>query len=263
MKSSVVQNNFSAGVLEPRMNGRTELPQYASGLQNGDNCLTIPLGGIRRRPGLRYLDTLKRKPVQNVSTPTMPEGGTAGNINDFDDDTSTTTTNNISTTDPYIVVSYNYGSATEQSVIDVRNISITSGSTDEFYIQDSTDGVTWNNLLQLGLVDTTPRSYRVYGGTKQYLRLAKIGGTDLTTDKVTLSGFWSYSSGAISEVQILDFTLSDTRKFVFALTEGNIAVYEDDVFYTSISVPYLSDDVKAVDWTRLESVMILDRKSVV
>jgi hypothetical protein len=257
MKTLVIQNNFAAGVLEPRMKGRTDVPLYASGLEMAENCLTIPLGGLTRRPGLRYVDTLPRKVVENTATPTMANGGTAGNIDDFDLETSTATTVNIGTVDPYVVASYNYGAPIEQGFIDVALISITSGTTDEFYVQDSTDGITWSNVAQLPLVDTTPRNYRVRGNTKRYLRLAKIGGTDLGTDKVTLSGFWSYSFGARSDVQLLDFTISQTKKFVFALTDMNLSVYDADVFWGDIAVPFLSAEVKDVDWTRLEAVMLM------
>ena len=259
MKAHVIQNNFASGVLEPRILGRNDVPLYQKGLQSAQNCITIPLGGIRRRPGLRYIDTAQRKISANIATPTMINGGTPGDIDDHDNPeaSSTTTTTNISTLDPYVVAEYDYTIATNQYVIDVVEIFLTTGTSDEFYVQDSDDGIAWSNVGQLPIVDSVARSYRFVGNTKRYLRLARIGSTDLLTAKITLSGFFSYSSGDISDVQLIDFVISDSFKFFLVLTDRNIAVYKDDAFYRNLRSPFESDIVRDVDWTRLEAVMIM------
>jgi hypothetical protein len=122
MKTITIQNNFNAGVVNPRLKGRVDLPAYPKSLQAGDNCITIPYGGVRRRPGLRYVDTLKRKLVQNASIASMPEGGTAASISDFSLTTTTATTGNIGTVNPYIVAQHDYGSSEALYFIDVTGL---------------------------------------------------------------------------------------------------------------------------------------------
>ena len=136
MKTVVLQNNFAAGVFEPRLKGRTDIPQYAKALEIGENCITIPLGGVKRRPGLTYIDQLPNKLVEINATPTMPEGGTATDINDFDYETSTQTTGLIGVVDPYVVAQYNLGSPAQVDFLDVIGISLSNdSSSDEFFVQ--------------------------------------------------------------------------------------------------------------------------------
>ena len=57
-RSLYQQNNFTSGVLEPRLKGRIDIQQYYNGLQTGDNVLCLPQGGIRLRPGLVFEDEI-------------------------------------------------------------------------------------------------------------------------------------------------------------------------------------------------------------
>ena len=256
MKTITIQNNFNAGVLDPRLKGRVDLPYYGKALQQGTNCLTIPFGGLRRRPGLRYVDTLPRKRVNNTNTATMPEGGTAADISDFSTLTSTVTTGNIGVVNPYIVAHHDYGAAEALVFIDVMGLSLTAGTSTQFVIQHSADNTSWTTLYSIPLVDTTSRNIRVAGVTNRYIRLARVGATDLTTSKVNLAGFWSSTAGAISDVALHEFTYSESRSFLFVLTDYNIAVYENGVLHSNIRSPYPSAAVKAVDSARTDIVTI-------
>jgi len=57
-RSSNLQSNFSAGVLEPRLASRTDVEQYNRGAKELTNCKSIPLGGVTRRPGTRFVKAL-------------------------------------------------------------------------------------------------------------------------------------------------------------------------------------------------------------
>jgi hypothetical protein len=57
-RSLYQQNDFTSGVLEPRLKGRIDIAQYFKGLQRGDNIMLLPQGGIRNRYGLQYMDTI-------------------------------------------------------------------------------------------------------------------------------------------------------------------------------------------------------------
>ena len=102
-KTRFVQNNFVSGVLSPLLKGRTDLEQYYQGLEQADNFVLMPQGGIRRRPGTEFIQKALPILTRNTTVNTMPNGGTGANISDEDDATSTVTTTNISTVNPYIV----------------------------------------------------------------------------------------------------------------------------------------------------------------
>jgi hypothetical protein len=53
-----IQTNFSVGETDPLIRGRIDLSQYYSALQKATNVTIIPQGGVRRRPGLRYVTEL-------------------------------------------------------------------------------------------------------------------------------------------------------------------------------------------------------------
>lgn len=55
MKSFLFQTSMSRGELDPQTAGRIDLKAYYSGLATATNVLTIPQGGVKKRPGLEFL----------------------------------------------------------------------------------------------------------------------------------------------------------------------------------------------------------------
>ena len=55
------KTNFTAGELSPELLGRADLNAYANGALKLENVFIEPTGGIHRRPGLQYLQTLMGK----------------------------------------------------------------------------------------------------------------------------------------------------------------------------------------------------------
>ena len=55
MKYRYVQNSFTSGELHPRLDGRTDLGDYASGVSTLENFITFRQGGVARRMGARYI----------------------------------------------------------------------------------------------------------------------------------------------------------------------------------------------------------------
>jgi hypothetical protein len=49
------KNRFLAGELTPRLKGAVDLPIYQQGCEKQKNMLTLPLGGVTRRPGTQYI----------------------------------------------------------------------------------------------------------------------------------------------------------------------------------------------------------------
>jgi len=56
-KSQFLQSSFASGELSPLILGRTDLDQYYKGGQTVENVVIVPQGGIKRRPGTKYVCT--------------------------------------------------------------------------------------------------------------------------------------------------------------------------------------------------------------
>ena len=53
------QTNFTAGELSPLLDLRFDFNKYANGAKYIENFVPLPQGGVRRRPGLRYVAEVK------------------------------------------------------------------------------------------------------------------------------------------------------------------------------------------------------------
>ena len=53
-----IQTNFTVGEIDPLLRGRIDLAQYYSGLKTARNVVVLPQGGVRRRPGLKFIHAL-------------------------------------------------------------------------------------------------------------------------------------------------------------------------------------------------------------
>ena len=58
-KASPTLNNFTAGELSPRLDGRTDISKYFNGSKTMQNFTIHPHGGASRRPGTIYVNTVK------------------------------------------------------------------------------------------------------------------------------------------------------------------------------------------------------------
>lgn len=58
-KVTVAQNNFTAGVLSPRLHGRIEIDRYANALKDAYNVHPVVHGGCKRRAGTKFARATK------------------------------------------------------------------------------------------------------------------------------------------------------------------------------------------------------------
>lgn len=56
-----LQTSFNSGVLDPRLAARTDLKHFYQGASEATNVQSLPQGGMRRRPGFKYIDTINNK----------------------------------------------------------------------------------------------------------------------------------------------------------------------------------------------------------
>ena len=59
VKQNIVMSHFSFGEISRNLFGRGNIAAYKSGAMKLTNMNVIPVGGIERRDGLRYVDTLQ------------------------------------------------------------------------------------------------------------------------------------------------------------------------------------------------------------
>ena len=271
-KSRFVQNNFVSGELSPLLRGRTDINQYYQGAQTAKNVVIVPQGGMRRRPGTEYLQDVPPIVTRYTSTPTMPRGGTGTTINDGNDATTSTTTTGISTLNPYVVAQYDFGAGLLKAheYIDIRRISLSTGSSTEFKIQFSENGTVWTDLVTVPLLGTNPQDFRFtipYGSGGRYYRLARVGTTDLGAATVTLGEFnvWeaTTSPGTNSESKLIDFSVETDRNYLLSISDQNIRIYKTpNTHVADVKVPFTSAQVPTVRDTQVENVMLLFHEDV-
>lgn len=259
-KSRIIQTAFTSGVLTPTAKGRIDIQQYFNGLETGENVVLVPQGGVRRRQGTKHIQDALPVLNRRTETPTMPEGGTGATINDDDDGTSTATTNNIGTSDPYVVAQYDLSAGVYIENVDLRQIKLTvSGTSTEFVIQSSDDGAAWTTRATVPEIGTTEADFRLrVATTAQWWRLARVGSTDLTTNKIDLAEFnLNEKTTTLSKVELKGFSTSTDDHYLMAFTDENCRIFKDDAFVADIKTPYSSAEVNALRDTQSESVMIL------
>lgn len=270
-KTRFFQNTFTSGVLSPLLKGRTDIQQYYNAVEKADNWIVIPQGGIKRRPGTRFIDDGVKRLTRNTTVPTMPNGGTAANINDDDDSTTATTTTNISTISPYVVAQYDLGSATLVKFVDVRGIFLTSQVDSGFRIDYSDDAVSWTNAVAFPTdVGTSAQNFRFdveSAGAHRYWRLQITHVTDLGTDKVTLSEFNIIEElTAVSEIQLESFSVATDEHYLMAFSDQNCAIYQkkeqsdpdiNPSLIANVKMPYSTTEVSEIRVVQTENVMLV------
>jgi hypothetical protein len=62
-----IQTNFSTGELDPLLRARVDLAAYTNALEKATNIVCQPQGGIRRRPGSRYITALANSGAESAA----------------------------------------------------------------------------------------------------------------------------------------------------------------------------------------------------
>lgn len=255
------QTRFTQGELDPKELGRSDLDQYYSAGETLENVITMTQGGIKRRGGLQHIDEMLRV-LTFVSAPTIttPNGGTGSNANDRVFSTVCLTTTNISTTNPYVVIQYDLGSAQTIGVVHLQGLALTvAGTSSQFFIQCSNDASSWTSIGSALTLTTTEKHYsRRVEASYRYVRLARIGSTDLSTARVTLRDMNVYTQAANSALRIINFEFNSDQSYILAVTDRNIAVYRDGVFQVDIPAPNITSSMLAdINWAQSADTLII------
>lgn len=65
-----IQTNFSTGELDPLLRARVDLTAYQNALEEATNVVCQPQGGIRRRPGTKYITSLPNSSTESAGNGT-------------------------------------------------------------------------------------------------------------------------------------------------------------------------------------------------
>tara|TARA_R110002012_G_scaffold138888_2_gene295801 strand:- start:10749 stop:13058 length:2310 start_codon:yes stop_codon:yes gene_type:complete len=65
-KIIAIQNSFTSGELDPKLLSRTDLEAYQTGLTTALNVVVLPQGGIKRRPGTKFITELGGSPENGI-----------------------------------------------------------------------------------------------------------------------------------------------------------------------------------------------------
>lgn len=255
-----IQSRFTQGEFDPLMIGRTDIDQYYGGAALLRNVFTLPQGGIKRRHGLEYIGTVPGVITKtNPSSVTAPNGGTTSSASDDNTGTVFTTTTAIGTTNPYVVVQYDMGSSVSIGIVRVKDLKTSSGSATDFYIQASTNGTTWVSCGDVLSLTATGKDYtRRVHGSYRYIRLVRIGSTNLAGITISLDDMLIFTESGLSETKIVQFEFNVDQTYVFVFSDKNIAIYQNGAYLIDYYAPsYTSSVIPDIDWTQSADTLII------
>ena len=260
-----IQQRFTQGELDPQMLARSDIDQYSGGAETMHNVIALPQGGVKRRGGLEHIDKMLGQ-LTFIASPTIsaPNGGTGSNDRDYA--TVFTTTSNVSTTNPYVVVSYDLGSSQTIGVVHLIGLFLTvSGTSSEFFVQVSLNGTDWTTIGGALTLTTTAKNYsRRVEASYRYARLVRIGATDLGTNKVSISDFNIYTQALTSNVRLIPFEFNSEQSYMLAATDKAIAVYKDGVFQVDIPAANITHGrLPTINWAQSADTLIIFHEDII
>lgn len=268
---------FNKGELDPKLDARAELEAYYASAKQLQNVVVLPQGGLRRRFGSDYKDTIRNTITQYSSgsiTASDPQtnGGTPGNLLDGDFSTKMTNTTGISTTDDYISWQLDLGSLQDVAFIDFENVTLSTGSTTEFEVEKSDDASTWTSLSSpletqhTVTLDTTARFYRLaVDDNIRYLRFIRNGTTDLSTAVVATGEVlvWLDDGTLGSYTKDEGFEFNDDQSYMMIFTDENLAVYKDGSLQANVRSPYTDSQISLINYDQDHDTAIYVHEDVV
>ena len=260
-----IQQRFTAGEIDPSMLARSDVDQYYSAAETLTNVETTPQGGFRRARGLAFRDRVLKQLTRETSyTVTAPNGGTTANLTDNNTATVFTTTTAVGTNNPYVVAQLDLSSAKAMGKVEALGVSLSSGTSNEFFIQYSTNGTTWFTAgAALSLSNTAKDFTRRVCASARYARLVRIGSTNLAGVTVTVKDMQVWIEGALSAVRKRAFVFNNSQTYELVFTDKNIAVYRNKQYVIDIRNEDLSSaNVQFMNIAQAGDTAILFNKNV-
>ena len=182
---------------------------------------------------------------------------------------SFTTTTPCNADNPFVLVHYDLGAATEVLFADVVGLfRTTSGVTfEDMFIQYSTDDVAWTSLgegFAPGDDSINDNGRRRTGPvTARYWRVAKIGTNNYAGAFFTMDSFNLWETTAdLSDSRIVDHAFSVEQDYALLFTDRNARVYKDGVYQADIRTNYESADLPLLNWTQSLDTLITTQPEI-
>jgi hypothetical protein len=166
---------------------------------------------------LLALDPIAATVISSGITTSDPDsrGITHANVDDDDLSTGNATSTEIQELNPYTIVHFDLGAEKNLAYINIYGLKLSAGSSDEFYLQYSNDDTYWHPFGRHLDVDTTARLFIRNGPiTARYLRLARVGSTDLDDAVATLAEIDVYEYGSNDK--------DDTCRTLYDICRGGV-----------------------------------------
>jgi len=233
------QTSLSAGEVDPDLIGRDDLELYDTGAASLRNCEPRPAGLYRPRGGFRDAGLSYRTQMVAVAggVPSTPGGRVA--------------------------IQADFGSATEISAVDVRDILISAEHSDAFQIEYSDDAASWtafgstfdsgsNNVARSRRAALDPgqtvsaRYWRCYMSAAASADFVSVVALDFFVE-----------DGTESEVVGQDFAYDSDAAYALFLTAGHVDIYRNEVRVGSARLPYTSAQIPTVSDMQSLDTMVL------
>lgn len=230
---TTVQQRFTQGELDPTMIARDDIDRYYGALASAKDIITLAQGGFKRRPGLEHIDRVL-----------------GGSLTKISSTSSTPNTGGIGTTNPYASHQEDAGSAVDMGVLYLNGAALSTGSSDEFFLQVSTDASTWITVGDKLSLTTTSKDYtRRVHGSYRYARLVRLGSTDLSTATVSITSLEIATESGTSASRCIDFEFNVEQTYKMVATDKNIAIYQDKTYLIDIYIADLTESLlPSIDW---------------
>lgn len=270
-----LQNAFPRGVLDPDLYERIDLAHYYLALGDARNQIVLPQGGLIRRPcSIATRQRLRRRiePVEiTAGMITAPNGGTIANL--IDQDPATIFTTGAVGADPFVIAQIDLGAPQAIVFVDVigfngNTFSFTTGR-DDCFVVEWWDGAAWQPFAGSDDTSLSPRkNLRLSARTRRFatrpgaqpsaqlFRVVLYGGTGPGAIDVAGLRFWR-EQAALSPVEIIDFAKTAAETYELALTDRNIDVFRDGIYYASVAIPHGAEVIDDATWVQSLDTLLL------
>lgn len=256
-----VQRRFTQGELDPKMLGRADVDQYYGAAATARNVFPLPQGGFKRRPGLEYRDRIMGQVTSITGTVTAPNGGTTANLMDNNSATVLSTTTGISTTNPYVVFQVDLGVSKRIGFVAIIDFKISTGTSPaEWFMQGSLDSVSWTTFDSAMTPTVAGVSHvKIARANYRYIRLARIGSTDLSTATINVDDFFIYEeTSQTGNVKLIDFVFNVDDTFLLVLSDKLLTIYLNGTKTIDIDVPEITNAlIPDIDWVQSADTLLL------
>ena len=269
------QNSFISGLITKQALERSDLPEFHHGLSQAQNIVIRAHGGVSRRDGTQFVDTVPFAPQEIVTgfSITTPNGGSASKLTngDLSDPFKTTTT--IGTTNGYVPFFVQFSALTYIDFFDLCYTRLTDGSdaspltNAEFEIQTSTDGLTWTRVASTVLTNSADDSWRARISSEVlYIRVIRVGATDLGSNVFSCGGIRLYSSqGSTTQsvVRLQGLVRGDGDNYMLLIVNNGINVYQDNQLVAVVPTPTIQpSQIPEIKFSALSDSLVITHKDI-